>query len=187
MDDKKTIPADAFLLHPEHRAFVFQGGDRPQTPNVALRLVFTAALSIIGAAGLAIFVAALRDLAADRPVLGLDPANPAPGLLVLLVAAVITLVGLPTALRRVRRLGKEARLARRGILLPGEIESCTGEEDRRGHFRVTVRYLVFSPVTGLPFVKVESALRPDLHDQPLPEPDTPVAVLFAGQDNFRLM
>lgn len=187
MDDNTKISPDAFLLHPEHRAFVFLGGGRPQPPRVLPRLIAAAILGLAGALGLAVFVAALRDLAADRPVLGLDPANPAPGLLVLGIAAVVTLVGLPLALRRVRRLGKDAHLSRRGVLLPGEIEACTGEEDHRGEFRVRVRYLIFSPVTGLPCVQEESAVRPDLRGQPLPQPDASVAVLFADQGNFRLM
>jgi hypothetical protein len=58
---------------------------------------------------------------------------------------------------------------------------------RAKEFRVKVRYSFVSPVSQKEITKTETAVRNDLDRRFVPEPGTPVAVLYRRDQHFRLL
>jgi hypothetical protein len=71
-------------------------------------------------------------------------------------------------------------------VLEGRVTSCTGVEDSEENFKVELSYRCTAP-TGRMVLGKGSAYRADLKGGPLPDRDTPVAILYLDEDNHKVL
>jgi hypothetical protein len=80
-------------------------------------------------------------------------------------------------------------LAREGRLVYGEISKISGRRllNRRESYQVTVHYELISPETGQQIRKKASDMRNDLSGQSLPQPGTPVAIMYRSDKHYKVL
>jgi hypothetical protein len=81
---------------------------------------------------------------------------------------------------------RKVRLARDGQLLSGKLLTCSGELDAENDYNVHATYHFVSP-TGCVIEGKMTACCNSLKDRPLPEPGTPIMVLYLSDGNYQLL
>ncbi len=78
-------------------------------------------------------------------------------------------------------------LQRHGRLIEGELIECKSERDSDNDLVITLRYHFLSPTSGQEIVNKSSTVRNDLTESTLPPPGTPVAILYADDQHYRVL
>jgi hypothetical protein len=79
---------------------------------------------------------------------------------------------------------KRQRLAREGTLISGQIIHCSGRKDRDNDLRLKAGVRFRSPQTDQWIEKNYLRTRNDLKGKPLPQPGTPVHILYINDKTF---
>lgn len=179
-----TPAAPLFLLDPKSKRLL--SGPRPPPRNLRNAVVYSISATLAGlvlTAGFGSVFWALQEgplLSPDR-LMGLLFGLPGLILLVLTLRHGWTCFtrDFPAALQR-------DLLEEHGRVLEGEVLECTGGVAQRKRFLVTVRYGFEAP-GGRELSDEARHVRNDLRAARLPEPGTPVAILYYDEGNYRLL
>lgn len=87
---------------------------------------------------------------------------------------------------KLRQRAWERRLAAQGRVLGGHLHQVAAHADREGDVHLTLHYGFHTPA-GQELRDKASAYRNDLLGQPLPDVDTPVWVLYADDQTYKLL
>jgi hypothetical protein len=82
---------------------------------------------------------------------------------------------------------KRQRLSREGTLVKGEIIRCSGRKNSDNDFRLKAEVRFRSPQTGQWVNKNYLLTRNDLKGEPLPQPGTPVHILYINDKTFETL
>lgn len=87
---------------------------------------------------------------------------------------------------QVKRCRREIRLSRRGRLLEGRVVECTATPAGEDGYKLELRYRFTAP-GGRIIRDREIGYREELRDDSLPVPDTPVAILYLDEKNYKVL
>jgi hypothetical protein len=168
---------EPFIVNPRHRGTLANDAFRNTYAGPPAWKKYRVAVPVLlglGVAGLVLVGLGVNSLRGDGPSFST-------GLGLLGLGLVTWAVWQAVLVVRTER--RERRLAAQGRLVPGRIVSCRGGLDPSEHGRsyyLDVVYRVQGPA-GEMITGTKSLPRDDLHGQPLPQPGTPVAVLFLDE------
>jgi hypothetical protein len=98
---------------------------------------------------------------------------------------VLGFIGALSAWFWIYKLRKLRRLETEGHLLEGQVTHCSGVT-HKSNYEVKLSYCFYTP-DERPLRDKTSRIRHDLYLTALPQPGTPVAVLYLDDTNFRVL
>lgn len=164
MENPVALPADTFVLNPVNEDFI---DGRRQTPATDMELL--AVVCIMGA----LWAFGITPLALLSQPLSLH---------MLVIAVVSNSIMLVLIILFIR----QRRFIRSGRLLRGEVTACRCDYDQGIH-HIYLHYKFVSPETREEISSVDYNMRGVRWDRPLPEPGTPVMVLYQSDRRHRLL
>lgn len=185
------MESEPFLLYPSSQAFL-DGEPRGIQERFQFRYD---ALDYLAMAGIgAGFLVFLIDIAR---IAGWIAEDAAPGAILsaFIVAALLVAVGFAVLDTRHRRARAQERLIREGKVLAGTITACSARAETSAEvslgevprsFLVTIEYRFATPA-GHEIADHAEHSRPDLRRVGLPEPGTPVRVLYLDDRTYALL